>query len=98
MYSLVMGVHVFVAVLIVIAVLLQQGKGGGLGAGMGGGGANTLFGSSGGSNFFTKLTAGLAIMFMITSISLSVIRGKEQKTSIFDQNKTAAVPAQPEKK
>ncbi len=93
MYSLVIGIHIFVAVMIVIAVLLQQGKGGGLGSSMGGGGANTLFGSSGGSNFFTKLTTGLAVVFMITSISLGVLKGKEQKTSIFDQNKTAPAAA-----
>jgi len=87
--------HVSIAVVMVIAVLLQSGKGGGLGAGMGGGGANTLFGSSGGSNFFTQLTTGLAIAFMLTSLGLTYLSGKQQKSSIFDQNKAVAPAAAP---
>jgi preprotein translocase subunit SecG len=87
----------------VITVLLQSGKGGGLGAGFGGGGANTLFGSTGGSNFFTNLTMGLAFVFMVTSISLTVIKNKSLRTSIFDQGSaplsapaTPGTPAAPE--
>ncbi len=85
MITLLTTIHAIVAVLIVISVLLQSGKGGGLGAGFGGGGSNTLFGSSGGENFFTKLTMGLALTFMITSISITVIKTKALKTSLFDQ-------------
>ncbi|NUM88896.1 MAG: preprotein translocase subunit SecG [Bdellovibrionales bacterium] len=90
MITLLTTIHVIVAVLIVIFVLLQSGKGGGLGAGFGGGGSNTLFGSSGGENFFTKFTMGLALTFMITSISLTVIKTKALKTSLFDQGAPAA--------
>ncbi len=86
MVTLITTVHVILAILIVIAVLLQSGKGGGLGAGFGGGGSNTLFGSSGGSDFFTKFTIGIAIVFAITSLSLTVAKSKEMKTSIFDTN------------
>lgn len=91
MYTLLLTVHVSLAVLLVIVVLLQSGKGGGLGAGFGGGGANTLFGSSGGSNFFTKLTMSLAAAFMITSLGLTMIKSKELRTSIFDQGAAAPV-------
>lgn len=86
MYTFLIVCHIIIAVAIVIAVLLQSGKGGGLGAGFGGGGANTLFGSSGGGNFFTKLTMGLAFAFFVTSLSISALGTKSLKTSIFDQN------------
>jgi preprotein translocase subunit SecG len=85
MYTFLLVCHVLIALVLVVVVLLQSGKGGGLGAGFGGGGANTLFGSSGGSNFFTKLTMSLAAGFMITSLGLTVVRSRALKTSIFDQ-------------
>lgn len=97
MYTMLLVMHVTIAIVLVIVVLLQSGKGGGLGAGLGGGGANTLFGSSGGSNFFTKLTMGLAAAFAVTSLSLTVVKGKETKQSRFDQasssSKTSPIPA-----
>lgn len=85
MYTLLLVVHVLIALVLMIVVLMQSGKGGGLGAGFGGGGANTLFGSSGGGNFFTKLTMCLAAAFMATSIGLTVAKGRALRTSIFDQ-------------
>lgn len=84
MYTFLLVVHCLIAVVLVGVVLVQSGKGGGLGAGFGGGGANTLFGSSGGGNFFTKLTMCLAAGFMVTSLSLTFIKSHALKTSIFD--------------
>ncbi len=101
MYTFLLVCHVLIAIVLVIVVLVQSGKGGGLGAGFGGGGANTLFGSSGGSNFFTKLTMGLAIAFMVTSLGLTLSKSRALKTSIFDQNAAShsttdqAAPAAP---
>jgi preprotein translocase subunit SecG len=97
MYTLLLVCHILIAVVLVIVVLLQSGKGGGLGAGFGGGGANTLFGSSGGSNFFTKMTMCLAAGFMVTSLGLTMVKSHGLKTSIFDQNSPAAnhAPAAP---
>jgi preprotein translocase subunit SecG len=94
MYTFLLVCHILIALTIVVVVLLQSGKGGGLGAGFGGGGANTLFGSSGGSNFFTKLTMGLAAAFVITSMSLTALKTRSQRSSLFDQGQTS-VPAQP---
>jgi preprotein translocase subunit SecG len=90
MYTFLLVTHVLIAIVLVIIVLVQSGKGGGLGAGFGGGGANTLFGSSGGGNFFTKLTMCLAAGFMVTSLGLTVVKNKSLKTSIFDQGGPAA--------
>ena len=92
MYTFLMVVHCILAVVITVVVLVQSGKGGGLGAGFGGGGANTLFGSSGGGNFFTKLTMWLAAGFMITSLGLTKVKNISLKTSIFDQGSAASAP------
>lgn len=95
MYTFLLVTHILIAIVLVICVLVQSGKGGGLGAGFGGGGANTLFGSSGGGNFFTKLTMCLAAGFMVTSLGLTVIKSRELKTSIFDQGGPAtSAPAE----
>ena len=63
--------HVIVCVFLIAVVLLQRGKGAQIGAVFGGGAGTTLFGSRGAGNFLTKLTAGAAMVFMITSLSLS---------------------------
>lgn len=99
MYTFLLVCHTLIAIVLVIVVLVQSGKGGGLGAGFGGGGANTLFGSSGGSNFFTKLTMGLATGFMITSLGLTIVKSRALKTSIFDQSSQSQqqAPVEPAK-
>jgi preprotein translocase subunit SecG len=95
MYTFLLVTHILVALVLVIVVLIQAGKGGGLGAGFGGGGANTLFGSSGGGNFFTKLTMCLAAVFVCTSLGLTIAKNKSLKTSIFDQNVGSGTNAAP---
>jgi len=65
--------HVIVCVFLVAVVLLQRGKGAQIGAVFGGGGGATMFGGRGAGNFLTKLTAGAAIIYMVTSLSLSYL-------------------------
>jgi preprotein translocase subunit SecG len=71
MSAVVTVLHVIVCVFLIAVVLLQRGKGAQIGAVFGGGAGATLFGSRGAGNFLTKLTAGAATVFMITSLSLS---------------------------
>jgi preprotein translocase subunit SecG len=66
--------HVIVCVFLIAVVLLQRGKGAQVGAVFGGGGGATMFGGRGAGNFLTKLTAGAATVFMITSLSLAYMR------------------------
>jgi preprotein translocase subunit SecG len=73
MENIVIVVHVLVALSIIGLVLLQQGKGAEAGASFGGGASQTVFGSQGGGDFFSKLTAVLAIVFFVTSFSLAII-------------------------
>ena len=69
--------HVMVCISLVAVVLLQRGKGADIGAALGGGSSNTVFGGRGAGNFLTKLTTGCAIVFMLTSLSLSYLGSQE---------------------
>jgi preprotein translocase subunit SecG len=64
--------HVVLCVLLILVILLQPSKGSDIGAAFGGGGSNTMFGPRGAGNLLSKTTTVVAIMFMITSISLAV--------------------------
>ena len=66
--------HVIVCIFLIAVVLLQRGKGAQVGAVFGGGGGATMFGGRGAGNFLTKLTAGAATVFMLTSLSLAYMR------------------------
>lgn len=66
-FTIVFSVHIILCVVLIGLVLVQQGKGADLGAAMGGG-ANTVFGAGGATNFIVRLTTGVAVAFMITSI------------------------------
>jgi preprotein translocase subunit SecG len=87
--------HVIVSVGLILVVLLQTGKGAEIGA-VFGGSSSTIFGSSGAGNFLTRLTTGMAIVFMITSLALGYFAGRKPSATIFDSRTPAATPsAQP---
>ena len=67
--------HVMVCLVLIAVVLLQRGKGAEIGAVFGGGASTTVFGSRGAGNFLTRLTTISAVIFMITSLWLSVLGG-----------------------
>ena len=75
--------HVVGALLLIVVILLQSGKGAAMGSGLGGGSSQTMFGSSGAGNFLTKLTTGVAILFMITSLTLATISSKKDSRSVM---------------
>ena len=71
MGTLILTLHVVACIVLVVLVLLQSGK-----EGMGvifGGGSSSLFGSSGAGGILVKLTAFIAVLFIITSLSYNVI-------------------------
>ena len=73
MENLIILLHVLIAVAIIAFVLLQQGKGAEAGASFGAGASQTLFGSAGSWNFFSRVTAILALLFFLTSLGLALI-------------------------
>ena len=81
MQTLILIIHVIVAISIVILVLLQHGKGADVGASFGGGGSQTMFGSAGSVSFFMKLTGILAAIFFATSLALSYLASHQQQVS-----------------
>lgn len=73
METIIVVVHVIVAIGIVGLVLLQQGKGADAGASFGAGASQTVFGASGSGNFLVQATTVGATIFFITSLSLAVV-------------------------
>ena len=72
MQSIIVVIHIIVAVAIVGLVLLQQGKGADAGASFGSGSSQTVFGASGSGNFLTRATTIAATIFFVTSLSLAI--------------------------
>jgi preprotein translocase subunit SecG len=91
MHTLIVILHVIVSVALILVILLQTGKGSDIGAVFGGGSSQTLFGSTGPTSFLSKLTAGAAIVFMLTSLFLAYFSGRGTSGSIM---KSGAPPAQ----
>jgi preprotein translocase subunit SecG len=75
MTILLMIVHIFACLFLIAVVLLQSGKGAEIGAAFGGS-SQTLFGSRGSASFLSKMTTVVAVVFMITSLTLAVVTSK----------------------
>jgi preprotein translocase subunit SecG len=73
MVYLLVTLHLIVSLFIIGVVLLQQGKSADLAGAFGGQGSQTAFGPRGAANLLTKLTTYAAIVFMITSIGLTIV-------------------------
>ncbi len=84
MTTILVIVHVLVAISLIAVVLIQRGQGSDMGASFGGGGAQTLFGSRGSGSFLGKLTGALAATFMLTSLSLAFF-SQQQTGSVVDR-------------
>jgi len=76
-------IHVVACLLLIGVVLLQQGKGADMGA-VFGGSSSTIFGSGGAGNFLTRLTTGLAVAFMLTSLTLTYASARRIGSTVFD--------------
>ena len=87
MESIILIVHVLLAISVIALVLLQQGKGADMGASFGAGASQTVFGSGGSSNFMTRTTAVLATCFFVTSFALAIVA---KDKSVIDAN--AGIP------
>jgi preprotein translocase subunit SecG len=71
--SIVLIVHVAIALLIIGLVLLQRGKGAEAGTGFGAGASGTVFGARGSANFLSRSTGILATLFFVTSLALAYL-------------------------
>ena len=71
MTLLVTAIHVLACFFLVAVVLLQHGRGADIGSAFGGGASQTVFGGRGAGNFLTRLTTAAAVIFMLTSLTLT---------------------------
>lgn len=92
MATTILIIHVTACILLTAVVLLQFGKGAEAGAMMGGGSSQAVFTSSAKGNFFTRATTLLAIVFMATSITLTLMKTESAQKSLFDDEAPVAAP------
>ena len=98
MIYLVVTIHVIVCIFLIIVVLLQSGKSADVAAAFGGMGSQTAFGPRSAANVLTKATTYSAIIFMVTSITLSVMMSRRSSNSVMQSVKPTTqntAPAQP---
>jgi preprotein translocase subunit SecG len=102
MQTVILVIHMLVALALVGVILIQKSEGGGLG--IGGGTMGGFMTARGSANLLTRVTAILAGCFFVLSITLAVLAGNaRQSKSIFDQpapttsEQPAAPAAEPEK-
>ena len=86
MTTLVVTLHVIACILLILIVLLQSGKGAEMGVSLGGGAGQTLFGATGPATILTKITTAVAIIFMVTSLTLAYLSGHQAETSVMQEN------------
>ena len=99
LYILTLLVHIAVCIFLIIVVLLQSGKAADLAGAFGGMGSQTAFGPRGSATLLSKATTISAVLFMITSLSLSILatRNTAGGTTVLEdvQQKTAPAKSQP---
>ena len=91
MQQVLLVIHVLIAVALIGVILIQRSEGGGLGIGGGGGGG--LVSIRGQANLLTRITAGLAAAFMVTSIILAIMAGAHRAGSAIVTEQPAAPTA-----
>jgi preprotein translocase subunit SecG len=97
MIWLVGTIHVIVCLVLIGVVLLQQGKSADLAGAFGGQGSQTAFGPRGAANLLTKVTTWAAIVFMFTSIGLTVLiqRSNGSRSVLSGMKVSHTTPAKP---
>ena len=85
METVILVIHLIVALALIGVVMLQRSEGGALGIGGGGGSAGNLFTARGVGNALTRTTAWLAVGFFATSIALTVIATHRGSGSVIDK-------------
>jgi preprotein translocase subunit SecG len=95
MEILVLVIHVIAAVSIIGLVLLQHGKGADVGAAFGSGSSGSLFGAAGSANFLSRATSILAVVFFVSSLSLTYLSSSRSVKQGVMANQPAPAPSLP---
>lgn len=99
LYALTMIVHIIVCVFLIIVVLLQSGKAADLAGAFGGMGSQTAFGPRGSATLLSKATTISAVLFMVTSLSLSILASRNAglSTTVLEDVNSTTTKSQPAK-
>ena len=92
LYYLIVSIHVIVCMVLIVVVLLQHGKSADIAATFGGMGSQTAFGPRGTATAFSRLTTWCAIIFMLTSMSLTYIASHRGGSSIMENVPAPTAP------
>jgi preprotein translocase subunit SecG len=97
MVALITAVHILVCLFLIIVVYLQSGQSGDIAAAFGGMGSQTAFGTRTAATVLTKATTWAAIIFMLTSITLSVFTARRSHRigSVLEGTKSGAAKTAP---
>ena len=97
MFGVVIALHLLVCLCLVAVILVQSGKGGGLAGGAFGGATQTVFGGRGATDFITRATVVLGVLFFCTSLSLALLttRGTGRARSIVSEAAKRAATTAP---
>ena len=84
MYALVIAFHIIASLVLVLVVLLQSGKAGDLASTFGSTGSQTAFGSRGAATVLTRVTTVCAVIFMVTSLTLSIMLTRGSSGTVLE--------------
>src|SRR5580698_2276181 len=95
MYILVLLVHIVVCLFLIVVILLQSGKAADLAGAFGGMGSQTAFGPRGSATLLSKATTASAAIFMVTSLTLSILATKNAglSTTVLEDQPVKSAPA-----
>ncbi len=93
MYGMLIVLHVLLALGMIGVILVQTGKGADIGAAFGGGSSQTVFGARGPTTFLHRLTTGIAILFMVTSVVLTIYATRQGPASVISEEPAQTAPA-----
>ncbi len=92
MSALIIILHIIVCMILIFAVLLQSGKAADLAGAFGGGGSQTAFGGRGSASLLSKVTTAAAILFMLTSLGLWILSGRQGSSVVGGEKPPATAP------
>jgi len=84
--------HVVVCLFLILVVLLQQGKSADWSGAFGGGSSQVAFGQRGTATLLSKATTGAAILFMVTSLALTILAGRVSSKSVIPTGASGKAP------
>src|SRR5690348_13210764 len=88
-------IHILVSIFLIVVVLMQSGEAGDIASAFGGMGSQATFGPRGGATVLTKATAWAAVIFVLTSITLSIVASRRAgPKSVLQGASTQTAPAQ----